>query len=146
MAVFLVFILVSADAGSAMATITGRSNARRDLIGASGKVCFQIAAQHSDAKCGEAQSGRGRTRRSEGKPRANRLYECGIRVFRDDLERRKSFVAGEPEHCDQTHRGDHEVLPGIQRPLPTPHNVETMREGQKVRNRPLVSVWPASAD
>jgi len=53
---------------------------------------------------------------------------------------------GDPECCQQKKTGNREVLPGVERPLTVPGELQRVGERFEVGNRPLVAVWSAGAD
>ena len=77
----------------------------------------------------------------------DRLDENTIGPRTEDPDRRISRPdRSEKGKCDQKQR-EHDVGPGVERPLPRPLDGQTLRERSKVRERPeIISATPARAD
>ena len=74
------------------------------------------------------------------------LSQRTIGGLRDKFQRRAAISPGEPEGDKQKSGGDHEVLPGVERPLAVPCELDRVGKWLEVRDGPLVAVGTAGAD
>src|SRR5882724_8821801 len=77
---------------------------------------------------------------------SERLDEEAVRPPRDQLHGGAPPSPREVKGRGEGDPGDHEVRPGVQRPLPGPRQLPPVRKGEKVRDGPLISVRSARAD
>src|SRR6478736_873083 len=77
---------------------------------------------------------------------AQSLNQCPVGWLGYKLHGRAAIPPGDPESCQQKQAGDHKVLPGVERPLAVPSELNGIGERLEVRDGPLVAVGAASAD
>ena len=77
-------------------------------------------------------------------PQCNR--NCLVPLLRQQLQRRAAIFPVDPECCQQKTTGNREVLPGVERPLAVPGELDGIGEGLEVGDGPLVAVGAAGTD
>lgn len=81
-----------------------------------------------------------------GEALAQYLSQCAVGGPGNKLQRGSSVSPGDPECGRKKKTGDHKILPGVERPLAVPGELQRVGEGLEVGDGPLVAVGAAGAD